>query len=44
MANPDSVIHGNSRTNLCGYDINREWNEPDEQKSKEVYLISNYIQ
>lgn len=25
MANPDGVIHGNSRTNIKGYDINRLW-------------------
>lgn len=25
MVNPDGVIHGNSRTNLLGYDINRNW-------------------
>lgn len=25
MVNPDGVIHGNSRTNLLGYDINRKW-------------------
>jgi murein tripeptide amidase MpaA len=25
MLNPDGVIHGNSRTNMLGYDINRTW-------------------
>lgn len=25
MVNPDGVIHGNSRTNIKGYDINRLW-------------------
>jgi murein tripeptide amidase MpaA len=25
MINPDGVIHGNSRTNLMGYDLNRTW-------------------
>lgn len=25
MINPDGVIHGNTRTNLKGYDINRCW-------------------
>lgn len=43
MMNPDGVIHGNSRTNLCGYDINREWSQPDISKSKEVYLIHKFI-
>jgi murein tripeptide amidase MpaA len=25
MANPDGVIHGNSRCNLAGLDLNRQW-------------------
>lgn len=25
MVNTDGVIHGNSRTNLLGYDLNRSW-------------------
>jgi len=25
MANPDGVIHGNSRCNMSGLDINRQW-------------------
>lgn len=25
MVNPDGVVHGNSRTNLLGYDVNRKW-------------------
>jgi len=25
MVNPDGVIHGNSRTNLLGFDVNRKW-------------------
>jgi murein tripeptide amidase MpaA len=25
MANPDGVIHGNSRCNLAGLDLNRHW-------------------
>lgn len=25
MINPDGIIHGNSRTNIKGYDINRLW-------------------
>ena len=27
MVNPDGVIHGNSRTNIKGYDINRCWDK-----------------
>lgn len=29
MLNPDGVIHGNYRTNLAGYDLNRVWENPD---------------
>ncbi len=27
MVNPDGVIHGNSRCNLAGLDLNRKWGE-----------------
>ncbi len=27
MMNPDGVIHGNSRTNVNGYDLNRCWDK-----------------
>lgn len=26
MVNPDGIIHGNSRCNLAGLDLNRNWN------------------
>ena len=29
MLNPDGVIHGNYRTNLAGFDLNRVWEDPD---------------
>jgi murein tripeptide amidase MpaA len=29
MVNPDGVVYGNFRTNLGGYDLNRQWQEPD---------------
>lgn len=25
MVNPDGVIYGNFRTNLAGFDLNRQW-------------------
>ncbi len=28
MVNPDGVIHGNYRTCLSGYDLNRKWKNP----------------
>ena len=44
MVNPDGVIHGNSRTNLMGLDINRKW-EPDIDRkfSYEIFHIFNYL-
>lgn len=33
MVNPDGVIHGNSRTNMTGYDINRSWNMSSTNKT-----------
>lgn len=27
MVNPDGVIHGSSRCNLAGFDLNRQWSE-----------------
>jgi murein tripeptide amidase MpaA len=27
MVNPDGVIHGNSRCNLSGLDLNRQWGD-----------------
>lgn len=40
MINPDGVIHGNSRTNLFGYDINRKWEQfPNKKESYEVSCI-----
>jgi len=29
MMNPDGVIHGNYRTSLGGYDLNRRWKKPN---------------
>jgi murein tripeptide amidase MpaA len=43
MANPDGVIHGNSRANLKGYDINRCWNSEGMGFSIEVEAIYKYI-
>jgi murein tripeptide amidase MpaA len=28
MVNPDGVILGNSRCNINGYDLNRQWKKP----------------
>jgi murein tripeptide amidase MpaA len=40
MVNPDGVIHGNSRTNLLGYDVNRKWEiNPNKKHSFEVFCL-----
>ncbi len=44
MANPDGVIHGHSRTNLKGYDINRCWEKNNLTLSQEVENINEYIE
>lgn len=44
IANPDGVIHGNSRTNIKGYDINRCWSPYLYHLSPEVQSISAYLQ
>ena len=33
MVNPDGVVHGHYRTNLCGKDLNRKWEDPETAKS-----------
>ena len=44
MVNPDGVIHGNTRTNLMGLDVNRKWESfPDKKFSFEIYHIFNYL-
>jgi murein tripeptide amidase MpaA len=40
MVNPDGVIHGNSRTNLLGFDVNRKWEIlPNKKSSSEVFIL-----
>ena len=39
--NPDGAIHGNLRANAAGVNLNREWANPDQEKSPEVYHILN---
>ena len=43
MVNPDGVIHGHSRTNLKGYDINRCWGKENIHLSKEVHSLNASI-
>ena len=44
MVNPDGVIYGNFRTNLSGFDLNRQWLGPDRWMHPEIYSISKYLQ
>ena len=43
MVNVDGVIHGNSRTNLLGYDLNRSWEDTDPFKSIECHLLWQFL-
>ena len=36
MINPDGVIIGNSRCNVHGYDLNRQWKNPKKEISSEI--------
>ncbi len=37
--NPDGSARGHLRTNACGANLNREWQEPTMARSPEVYLV-----
>ncbi len=41
--NVDGVIHGNSRTNLTGYDLNRSWDRTGIIQSIECEQIWAYL-
>ena len=41
MLNIDGVIHGNHRTNLAGFDLNRKWAEPSPYLSPIIYAVKN---
>ncbi len=43
MVNPDGVIYGNFRTNLAGFDLNRQWLDPDRYMHPEIYSISRFV-
>ncbi len=42
--NPDGSVHGNLRTNAAGANLNREWMEPDAQRSPEVLVVREAIE
>lgn len=43
MVNPDGVVHGNSRLNLLGVDINRQWQDINKNMSIEAFAVFNWI-
>jgi hypothetical protein len=43
MINPDGVIYGNFRTNLAGYDLNRQWAEPNKVLHSEIFTVSRFL-
>lgn len=43
MVNPDGVIYGNFRTNLSGFDLNRQWLEPDRSQHPEIFSLRKIL-
>jgi len=41
--NPDGSFRGHLRTNFAGINLNREWNNPTEERSPEVLAIRNMM-
>jgi len=39
--NPDGSVHGNIRTNAAGVNLNREWADPSQERSPEVFYVLN---
>ena len=44
MLNPDGVINGNYRCNLAGFDLNRNWKNPDPIKHRPIYATKQLMQ
>lgn len=42
--NPDGSIRGHLRTNACGANLNREWQEPTAERSPEVLAVRSLMQ
>jgi hypothetical protein len=43
MLNPDGVINGNYRTSLAGIDLNRRWNNPDQDMHPTIYYTKQMV-
>jgi murein tripeptide amidase MpaA len=43
MLNPDGVIVGNYRCNLMGLDLNRQWANPSNKNSTEIFAMKEMV-
>lgn len=43
MLNPDGVIHGNYRSNISGFDLNKRWENPSKNFHPEIYYLKKMI-
>lgn len=43
MLNIEGVVHGNQRTNLAGYDLNRRWAEPSPYITPVIFTAKNLM-
>jgi hypothetical protein len=43
MLNPDGVFYGNTRTNICGRDLNRSWHANNQIYHYETYLAKHLV-
>ena len=43
IVNAEGVLYGNYRTNLRGYDLNRNWRFPDKDNQPEIFYIRKYL-
>ncbi|EGR32975.1 zinc carboxypeptidase family protein, putative, partial [Ichthyophthirius multifiliis] len=43
MINPDGVSVGNTRTNISGSDLNRQWDNPSESLDPEIFYLKQYM-
>lgn len=44
MVNPDGVIHGNSRCNFAGLDLNRQWmSECVKHVTPETFYLRKFL-
>lgn len=43
MANPDGVVHGNSRSSYAGCDLNRRWLAPEKDLHPELASVKHFL-